>query len=158
MTAVHEPIVLKPVASVRHTVADDEVSRQRRELVSVVSVLPEYADGLLGIEAYSHLVILFWMHRAEPPTSLHCHPRGDESLPEFGVFAARGRNHPNPLGLAVVELLGVRGNELTVQRLDAFDGTPVIDIKPYDDYDVVADPRVPDWFRLRARGDRGPGR
>ena len=78
------------------------------------------------------------------------HPRGDTTRPAQGVFAARGRNHPNSLGLAVVELLTVAGATLTVRKLDAFDGTPLLDIKPYDSYDVVAEPRVPAWWRSRA--------
>ena len=74
------------------------------------------------------------------------HPRGRKELPLTGVLATRGRNHPNPLGLAVVELLERNANRLKVRRLDAFNGTPIIDIKPYDPYDVFPDIRVPDWW------------
>ncbi|MEQ8231975.1 MAG: tRNA (N6-threonylcarbamoyladenosine(37)-N6)-methyltransferase TrmO [Gammaproteobacteria bacterium] len=138
------------IGHVHTSVPDDDIARRRRELVSVVEILPAYADGLTGIEAYSHLIVLFWMDRATAPAGMRCHPRGDTTLPEVGVFAARGRNHPNPIGLAVVELLARNDNRLTVRRLDAFDGTPIIDIKPYDHYDSICDPRVPDWFRRRA--------
>lgn len=143
-----------PIGYVRCEVPDDAIARQRRTLRATVEVLPQYAAGLDGIEAYSHLIVVFWMHRATPSRELHCHPRGDQALEPVGVFAARGRNHPNPLGLAVVELLERRDNRLEVRKLDAFDGTPVIDIKPYDHYDVVHDPRVPEWFRKRALSAR----
>ena len=147
-----QAITLQPVATVHHDVPDEEVSRRRRDLIAEVHVLPAFADGLLGIEAYSHLVILFWMHAApregEP---LQVHPRGDAALPLTGVFASRGRSHPNPLGLAVVDLLERRGNTLRVRRLDAWSGTPVVDIKPYDYYDAYTDLRVPDWLRARQR-------
>ena len=144
-------IVFRPLGHVRTPVADDDIARKRRELISDIEIHPEYADGLTGLDAYSHIIVLFWMDRANPPQSLLCHPRGDESLPRCGVFAARGRNHPNGIGLAVCELLKLRDSRLTVTRLDAFDGTPVLDLKPYDDYDRVDAPRVPDWFKLRAR-------
>ena len=147
-------IAFDPIGYVRCEVPDDAIAHQRRSLRATVEVLPRYAPGLDGIETYSHLFVLFWMHRATPPRELHCHPRGDSALEPVGVFAARGRNHPNPVGLAVVELLERRENCLDVCRLDAFDGTPVIDIKPYDHYDLVSDPRVPEWFRKRALSGR----
>jgi tRNA (adenine37-N6)-methyltransferase len=90
------------------------------------------------------------MDRARSSGVLRVHPRGDETLPLTGVFAARGRNHPNPIGLAVVELLERDGPHLTVKRLDAYDGTPILDIKPYDHYDVFTEIEVPAWFRERA--------
>jgi len=141
----------RPIGFVRTATADADIARQRRTLRSTVVIRSEYADGLVGIEDYSHLIVLFWLHRAAPPRDLIVHPRGDPGLPACGIFAARGRNHPNSLGLAVVELFARRGVELEVGRLDAFDGTPVIDLKPYDDYDRVDAPRVPAWWRARAR-------
>ncbi len=141
------PITCRPIGRVETDVADADVPAQRRRMISTIVIAPDYADALLGIEAYSHLIVLFWMHRAEPLDSLTCHPRGNSALPLTGVLASRGRNHPNPIGLAVAELLEARDNRLKVRRLDAWNGTPVIDIKPYDDYDMVHDPRVPAWFR-----------
>ncbi|MBK8957171.1 MAG: tRNA (N6-threonylcarbamoyladenosine(37)-N6)-methyltransferase TrmO [Proteobacteria bacterium] len=147
-------IELQPIGVIHTDVPDDEVARRRRDMVSTIEVWPEFRDGLLGIDGYSHLFVLFALHRANAPTRLTAHPRGDTSRPPQGVFAARGRNHPNGLGLAVVELLGVDGGRLTVRKLDAFDGTPLIDLKPYDSYDVVAAPRVPDWWRSRTLTSR----
>jgi len=144
------PIELRPIGVIRTDVPDEEVAWRRREIVSTVELWPAYADGLLGIEAYSHLFVLFALHRAAPPTSMTAHPRGDSGQAAQGIFAARGRNHPNGLGLAVVELLAVNGATLTVRKLDAYDGTPLLDIKPYDSYDVVNEPRVPEWWRRRA--------
>ncbi|MGE0485388.1 MAG: tRNA (N6-threonylcarbamoyladenosine(37)-N6)-methyltransferase TrmO [Gammaproteobacteria bacterium] len=141
----------QPIGHVRTDVADADVPRRRRDIVSTIEVLPRFAEALLGIEAYSHLFVLFWMDRAAPSAALTCHPRGNPEIPLTGVLAARGRNHPNPIGLAVVELLEVHGNRLRVRCLDAYDGTPVIDLKPYDDYDRVETPRVPAWFSARAR-------
>ena len=142
---------LEIIGRVVTTVPDDEIARRRRELVSQIEVAPRFAEALLGIEEYSQLIVLFWMDRARPLEALTAHPRGDEGLPLTGVLASRGRAHPNPIGLAVVDLVAREQNTLTVCRLDAFNGTPVIDIKPYDHYDVCPDPRVPDWFRQRLR-------
>ena len=130
---------------------DDEIASKRRTLVSQIVIAPAYAAALQGLEEYSQIIVLFWMHRASPPTTPLMHPRGDPSLPLTGVLAARGRAHPNPIGLAVVDLLARQDNVLTVRRLDAYHGTPVIDVKPYDDYDVYPAPRVPEWFRARQR-------
>ena len=135
------------IGEVKTTTPDELIARQRRTLISQIVIDPAYAPALHGIEAYSHVIVLFWMHRASRGDSLLMHPRGNPDLPLTGVLAARGRAHPNPIGLAVVDLIDRRENILTVRRLDAYDGTPVIDLKPYDDYDVHPDPRVPDWFR-----------
>ncbi len=143
-------IAMTPIGVINTDVKDEEVPRKRREIVSTVRVFDEFADGLQGVEAYSHLFVLFWMDRARPPDSLLWHPRGDEKLPLTGVFAARGRNHPNSIGLAVVELLARNGAQLEVRRLDAYDGTPLLDVKPYDNYDVFSEIKVPTWFRQRA--------
>ena len=148
-------IELRAIGVIHTDVPDDEVARRRRDIVSTIELWPDYRDGLLGIDGYSHLFVLFALHRASPPTQLTAHPRGDTSQPAQGVFAARGRNHPNGLGLAVVELLGVDRGVLTVRRLDAYDGTPLLDLKPYDGYDVVEAPRVPDWWQRRALTPRG---
>ncbi len=106
-----------------------------------------YAEAIVGVEGYSHLIVLFWMHRHDRARYRPMvHPRGREDVPETGVLSTRGRDRPNPIGLAVVELLGRTERRLQVRRLDAYDGTPVIDIKPYDPYDVFTDLRVPDWW------------
>lgn len=147
----HAEIRLEPIGHVRTDVPDRDIPRRRRDLVSRIDIHPHLAAALTGIEAYSHLFVLFWMDRAPASNAVIYHPRGDEMLPLTGVLASRGRNHPNPVGLAVVELLKHEGHQLTVTRLDAYDGTPVIDIKPYDDYDQVDEPRVPDWFRQRSQ-------
>ncbi|MCC7412577.1 MAG: tRNA (N6-threonylcarbamoyladenosine(37)-N6)-methyltransferase TrmO [Gammaproteobacteria bacterium] len=142
-------IHLDPIGWVRTDVPDEDVPRRRRDIVSRIELRPALAPALTGIDAYSHLFVIFWMHRAAAGGPLLSHPRGDPSLPATGVLASRGRNHPNPVGLAVVELLERAGYCLTVRRLDAYDGTPVIDIKPYDHYDVFTDLRLPAWLAVR---------
>jgi tRNA-Thr(GGU) m(6)t(6)A37 methyltransferase TsaA len=99
--------------------------------VSRIRILDEYAGGLFRIEGYEKLYVIYAFDRAEG-YRLVIHPRGDVSKPERGVFGTRSPYRPNPIGLSVVELLSVEGAVLTVRDLDAIDGTPVLDIKPYE--------------------------
>jgi len=143
---------MTPIGHVHTRVANDKIARQRQQMESEIIVLPEFSPTLDGIEEYSHLFVLFWMDRINPADfKPRLHPRGRDDLPLSGVLATRARHHPNPIGLAVVELLQRQQNRLRVRRLDAYDGTPVLDIKPYDDYDIFTDIRVPDWWPGRRR-------
>jgi len=101
-----------------------------------------------GVNEFSHVFVLFWLHGVseEQRKTLKVHPRGRRDLPLLGVFATRTMLRPNPVGLTLVELVKVEGNVLTVRGLDAFDGTPVLDIKPFDSWDTVENVRVPDWW------------
>jgi len=149
---------LHPIGHVEQTVGDAEVPRRRRDLVCDVVLSPELAPALDGIEEYSHLFVLFWLHRLAGKTCrLRVHPRGREELPLTGVLATRSPHRPNPIGLAVCELLERSHNRLTVRRLDAYDGTPVLDIKPYDWYDRIERPKVPAWWLRGFQGAGGKG-
>jgi len=140
-------IQMTPIGFVRSAFAEDGARISRREIVADIVVDPEYAEALDGIEGWSHLFVLFWMHKLDGARCpLKTHPRHRTDLPLVGVLATRGRDRPNPIGLAVVELLKRERNVLTVRRLDAYDGTPVLDIKPYDSHDVFTELRLPDWW------------
>jgi tRNA-Thr(GGU) m(6)t(6)A37 methyltransferase TsaA len=118
-----------PVAYVRNGV--QEVEREDWEaILSEIIFLPEFIGGLEGLEEYSHVYVIFLLHRKRD-YRLSVHPRGDEGLPLYGIFATRSPLHPNNLGLSLVRLLEVREASILVQGLDAVDGTPVIDVKPY---------------------------
>lgn len=93
-----------------------------------IKVREEFAEALRGIERASNLIVLYWMDRARRDVLASRTPWSDEV---FGVFATRSPSRPNPIGICVVELLERKGNTLVVKGLDAFDGTPVIDIKPF---------------------------
>jgi tRNA-Thr(GGU) m(6)t(6)A37 methyltransferase TsaA len=95
------------------------------------------------------------MHEAQFNISEHLtrHPRGRVDLPESGIFAQRARHRPNPIGITTVEIISVAGNVLRVRGLDAIDGTPVLDIKPYvPAFDDVEDPTVPEWMNRIMKG------
>jgi tRNA (adenine37-N6)-methyltransferase len=141
-------IELQPIATVRSAYSRQGPRIARREIVADIVVDAAILPALTGIEDWSHLIVLFWMPQPVTwPGTLTTHPRHREDLPAIGVLAGRGRERPNPIGLAVVELLKRQGDTLTVRALDAYDGSAVLDIKPYDHYDVVQSLRVPDWWK-----------
>jgi tRNA-Thr(GGU) m(6)t(6)A37 methyltransferase TsaA len=93
-----------------------------------VEVFDEFLPGLSDVGGITHLILLYWLDRADR-TMLKAFPPYDGK--EHGVFATRSPNRPNPIGVGVVELLGVDGGRLKVRGLDAIEGSPLIDIKPY---------------------------
>ena len=119
-----------------------------RAVVSEIVVDSNLAEALDGLEGFSHIIVVYWLHQVtatgQPPTKVH--PMGKKELPLVGLFATRSPNRPNPLAKATVRLLQRRGNLLKVEGLDAIDGTPVIDIKPYiPGHDSATDAKVPPW-------------
>lgn len=119
------------------------------DVVSEIHIDAQYAPGLQGIDNWSHVMVVYFMHEASfnPETDLVRRPRDREDMPEMGVFARRSASRPNGIGVTAVEVVKVAGNVLTVRRLDAIDGTPVLDIKPYAPvYDSVYEPLIPVWF------------
>ena len=117
-------------------------------IASEIVVNSRLTEALDGLEEYSHIIVLYWMHQVARSGKLSpkVHPRGKPELPVVGLFATRSPNRPNPIGKATVRLLERQGNILKVEGLDATDGTPVIDIKPYiPGYDSSTDAKVPPW-------------
>jgi len=140
-------IRLKPIGYV-HRKSKLEDVRDRR-LVSKIVIGKNLTKALEGVEDFSHLFILYYMHQVpEKETKiLKVHPRGRMDLPLLGVFATRSAFRPNTIGLTVVELLKHEENVLFIRGLNAFDGTPVLDIKPYDSRDMVPNAKVPEWHK-----------
>lgn len=138
-------IVMKPIGFVKTEAVGDDVKDKNR--ISQIIIHAEFAEALDGIEEFSHLFVLFWLNQVSRESErLKVHPRGRRDLPLLGVFATRSMFRPNPIGLTLVELVKVEGNVLTVRGLDAFDGTPVLDIKPFDPWDTAKDAKVPRWW------------
>ncbi len=121
--------------------------KSRFLLVSKIRIFDEFVEGLEGLEDYSHAIILYWLHEVKG-YELKAKPFGGSST-EVGIFATRSPHRANPIGVTVVEILTVNPPFLMVRGLDAWSGSPVLDIKPYDYYDIVKCPRVPEWFKER---------
>ena len=126
-------ITLRPIGHVRGGRAeaiDDDWGGVR----SVIALDPTAfgPEALAGLAEFSHLEVLFHFHRV-PDEKIETgarHPRGRTNWPLVGIFAQRGKNRPNRLGLCTCRIVSVRGLDVEVQGLDAIDGTPVLDLKP----------------------------
>jgi len=99
-----------------------------RNVDATVELFPEYVEGLKDLEGFSHIILIYHFHLSKH-TSLRVKPYMDDEL--RGVFATRAPSRPNPIGISVVRLVKVEGNILHIQDVDAVDGTPLLDIKPY---------------------------
>ncbi|MCY0882404.1 MAG: tRNA (N6-threonylcarbamoyladenosine(37)-N6)-methyltransferase TrmO [Acidianus infernus] len=124
----------------------EDNSASRNSVVRIV-IKEEYVEGLKGVEEFSHLIIIYHLHLANLNKGLKRVRVGVE----VGVFATRSQHRPNPIGISVVELIKREGNTLYVKGINAFDGTPVLDIKPYDEWDSILNPKVPEWHKIEMR-------
>jgi tRNA-Thr(GGU) m(6)t(6)A37 methyltransferase TsaA len=100
---------------------------------STILIYPEFTPGLDGLDAYKRLYILYWLHEGDNPArraTLRVVPRRHGATEERGVFSTHSPHRPNPVGLTIVELVKREENRLTVKGLDAFEGSPIVDIKP----------------------------
>lgn len=124
------------------------------EVISEIVLEPEYAPGLLGLEDFSHLMVLTFLHEAEynPEKHLRRHPQERQDMPLLGIFAQRARHRPNRIGVTAVEIVEVTDNSVKVRALDAIDGTPVIDIKPYVPVYDKKDATIPEWMEKMMKG------
>ena len=120
-----------------------------REENAWIEIFPEYQDGLLGIEQFSHINVIYWLHEndnEEGRRVLQVHPCGNEANPLTGVFATHSPRRPNLLALTRCRLEAVEGNRLIMDQIDALDGSPVIDIKSYfPDEACTGNYRFPRW-------------
>ena len=141
-------ITLKPIGVVRNAVKCPG-KHDWRAVESEILVDAGLTEALDRIDEYSHLVILYWMHKLEPSqrSIQKVHPRRRQDLPLVGVFASRSPARPNPIGMTTVKLLSRQDNVLRVIGLDAVDGTPVLDIKPYiPDHSAEKGTQIPAWL------------
>ena len=114
-----------------------------------IEIYDDYTDGLLGLDGFSHIAVFFWFDQndtAEKRRVLQVHPRKDPRNPLTGVFATHSPQRPNLIGHTVCKILSIHGGSIEIEDIDAFDGTPVIDLKCYipdsvDEKDV----RLPNW-------------
>jgi len=141
-----EKIEIHPIGFVKRSSSDD--NERDRDLVSKIVLKNEFVEGLDGIEEWSHVYVIFWMHKISDKEKTLVHPGRGRNV---GVFATRAPVRPNPIGLTLVELVKHEENVLWVRGLDALNNTPVLDIKPYPDWErghliVVQNFRIPKWL------------
>jgi len=130
MEAKHS-LELKPIGIIHSPYRDrEQAPRQgsRREEICQVEVFKEFEEGLKDIEGFSHIILIYWFHKS---AGYHLLVTTPWDTKPHGLFTTRSPNRPNPLGLCVVELVAREKNLLKVRGLDAIDGSPLLDIKPY---------------------------
>lgn len=147
MTVEQNEITLKAIGTVRSEIKERGRDDAHDVVVEIV-LNPALTEGLENLEEFSHIIVIYYMHKTHRPFPLKVHPRYRTLPTPIGVFASRSPDRPNPIGKSTVRLLERRGNVLKVRGLDAIDGTPVLDIKPYiPGIDAVANTRVPRWMK-----------
>jgi len=142
-------IILKAIGIVRSDIKEPSYAWQDLDTITAeIEIDKGLSEALDGIEQFSHIIVLYWMHKIVTDNMpLKVHPRGRTDVPLQGLFAVRAPHRPNKIGKATVRLIKRRGNTLEVRGLDAIDGSPVIDIKPYiPGYDSKDDATVPYWI------------
>jgi len=145
---------MKPIGFVKSPVSEQSDENWGR-VVSEIHLDEPFEPGLQGLGNFSHITVVFFMHQAtfNPSTDLIRRPQGRADMPILGIFAQRAKHRPNPIGLTTVELIGIKKNILIVRGLDAIDGTPVLDIKPYvSAFDRVDQPVIPEWMERLMKG------
>jgi tRNA-Thr(GGU) m(6)t(6)A37 methyltransferase TsaA len=135
---------MTPISFVKRLSSGDD--ERDRNLLSKIVIDSEFTRGLDGIEEWSHVHVIFWMNRISDKEKKLVHPKGN-----VGIFATRAPIRPNPIGLTLVKLVRHKGNTLWVRGLDALDNTPVLDIKPYPDWEkgqciVITEFKTPSWL------------
>ena len=140
---------LKAIGIVRNEIKEP-MHQDSGDIVSEIIIDSSLTEALDDLDKFSHIIILYWIHRSRGPSPVKVHPRGNKDRALMGVFATRSPSRPNPIGKSTVRLLERKGNILKVRGLDAIDGSPVLDIKPYiPGYDSVDDCRAPSWMVKR---------
>jgi tRNA-Thr(GGU) m(6)t(6)A37 methyltransferase TsaA len=108
-----------------------------------------YRDALLGLEDFSHITVLYWLHEndtSEKRKTMQVHPRKNKQNPLRGVFATHSPLRPNLIALSICKILSIKDTTIFIEKIDAFDGSPVIDIKCYiPSSELGPDIRLPDW-------------
>jgi tRNA-Thr(GGU) m(6)t(6)A37 methyltransferase TsaA len=138
-------IEIKPIGFVKRASSDKNV--KDKSLLSRIVLKKDLVKALDGVEEFSHVFIIYWMHKISNAQRELVREEGRRETPPHGVLACRGPIRPNPIGLTVVELVKREENVLWVKGLDALDNTPVLDIKPYGrPTDIVMNFKAPKRF------------
>ncbi len=129
----------------RIEIEDDDWAKVRTEIELSEAFS---AESLMGLEKFSHVEVIFYFHRVKPEkiVSGARYPRNNPEWGKTGIFAQRGKNRPNRLGVTIAKVIEVKGKTLVVEGLDAIDGTPILDIKPVFREFLPAEPvEQPRW-------------
>jgi len=122
---------------------------RKRDEKTWIEIFDKYGDALLGLDGFSHIHVFYWFDQNdsdEKRKTLQVHPRKDPNNPLTGVFATHSPQRPNLIGSTLCKIESIVANSIYIEEIDAYDGSPVIDIKCYIPQSV-SDVRLPDWVR-----------
>ena len=142
--------MFKPVGYVKSN-ANEMIDHNWGTVNSKIIINDELKDGLKGLEDFSHILVVYHLNKAKFIKEEHLtrRPQGREDMPVVGIFSQRVKDRPNAIGITSVKLISINHNIIDVQGLDAIDGTPVLDIKPYyPQYDLKQNATVPEWVNI----------
>jgi len=128
-----EKVVYTPIGVVASSFNEPGDPKTMRNAESTLILDEKYLGALDGLDRYRYLLVIYHIDRS-PGYRERVHPMGDYSIPERGVLATRSPCRPNPLGITLAEILSIEGNKIRVIGLDALNGTPILDIKPYEEH------------------------
>lgn len=126
-------IIYHPIGVVENGFSEPGDPKEIRNSKSTLVLNERYLPALQGLKRFRHLLVIYHLDRA-PGYKERVHPMGDPSIPERGVLTTRSPCRPNPIGTTVVEILAIKGSGIEVTGLDALNGTPILDIKPYEEH------------------------
>jgi tRNA-Thr(GGU) m(6)t(6)A37 methyltransferase TsaA len=144
-------VSLRPIGVVNNEV-DKPVDEGWATVISTLQLESVYAGALDGLGMFSHALVVFWMHEAPAPDTMRRRPQGRNDMPELGILAQRARHRPNPIGITAVEIIEVAQETMLVRGLDAMNGTPILDIKPYFPQYDARPARTPPWVDELMKG------
>ena len=153
-------IVLHSIGTVHNDHPPGEKPPTWHGVESRLAFEPQWSEALSGLDGFSHAFVICYLHLiGDRRSPTYVRPQGRPEMPEMGFFGTRTPARPNPISLTVVEILGREGSTLHVQHLDMYDGTPILDIKPYlTRGERVSEAEEPEWVaRLREIHDRERG-
>jgi tRNA-Thr(GGU) m(6)t(6)A37 methyltransferase TsaA len=128
-----DKVIFTPIGFVTSDFNEPVDPKALRNSESVLILDEKYIGALDGLDRYRYLLVIFYFDRSEGYRE-RVHPMGDQSISERGVLATRSPCRPNPIGITVAEILSVKSNMIRVSGLDALNGTPILDIKPYEEH------------------------
>jgi tRNA-Thr(GGU) m(6)t(6)A37 methyltransferase TsaA len=132
---LNDPLTLSPIGYIKSQFETDTPVEEMRQSQAELIIEADLMPGLLGLEPGMDILVLFKFHRVQrEEISLQLHPRHNPENPLRGVFATRSQFRPNGIGATVARVEQIEANVLTVSGLDAQDGAPLLDIKPYEPY------------------------
>lgn len=144
-------IIMHPIGVIHSPFTEKEqtpIQASRSQAVGQVDIHPEFAEGLKDIENLSHIHLLYVFHQSSG-YALQGKPFLDDR--EHGIFTTRYPYRPNPIGISTVRLLSRQDNTLIIEGVDVFDGTPLLDIKPFvADFDLRTEVRA-GWYETRSK-------